>query len=95
MSESIMHSTKRCIVCGRTDGLERHHVFFGNPRRGLSEEYGCWCWLCHEHHQGTLGVHGKQGHELDQALKEYAQTMWETEYGTRDDFIRIFRKSYL
>lgn len=95
MSDSIMQSVKRCIVCGRTDGLERHHVFFGNPRRTLSEKYGCWCWLCREHHQGDIGVHGKHGHELDQALKEYAQKMWEVEFGDRDAFIRTFGRSYI
>lgn len=93
--ESIMHSVKRCIICGKQTDLEKHHVFFGNPRRGVSEKFGCWCYLCREHHQGTNGVHGKNGHELDQALKEYAQRMWECEFGDREAFIRTFGKNYI
>ena len=52
-----MQTEKRCYISGRTDCLERHHVF-GGPNRKLSEKYGLWVWLNHEYHnEPPNGVH--------------------------------------
>ena len=93
--KSVISNERYCLVCGTPFNLERHHIFFGNPRRKLSEEYGFWVYLCAEHHRGTSGVHGNKGHELDQGLRRMAQTIWEKDYGTRDEFIEKFGRNYL
>lgn len=92
--KSIIDNERKCLICGTTWNLERHHVFFGTPSRRLSEKHGLWVYLCLKHHRGDYGVHGKYGHRLDLKLKQDAQAIWE-QNGTREEFIEIFGKSYL
>ena len=95
MSESLLSNEKRCVVCSATVDLHRHHIFFGDPNRKLSEEDGCWCWLCAKHHNGSnFGVHFDR--ELDLVLKKRCQKVWEEAHnGDRDRFRRRYGKSYL
>ena len=94
MSISLMSDNKQCLVCGRTDNLHRHHIFYGRANRKLSEKYGCWCWLCAEHHNmSTQGIHFNK--ILDVQVKQLCQREWEEIYGTREDFRAVFGKSYL
>ena len=74
-SKSIIQENKCCYICGMTGKLHRHHIFFGSANRKVSEEDGCWCWLCPAHHNmsGT-GVHFN--HELDEKLKQQAEKIW-------------------
>lgn len=90
---SIINDDRKCFVC-KNPKVEEHHIFFGNPRRKISERYGLKVWLCVEHHRGTNGVHGKNGHELDLRLKEIAQEVFERKH-TREEFIKLFGKNYL
>lgn len=92
--KSIVSNVKECIVCGRTDNLHRHHVFYGNANRSLSEEHGCWVYLCGFHHNmSNHGVHFDK--KLDLKLKQMCQLIWEEKNGTRDDFRKVFGKNYL
>ena len=53
-------------------------------------------WLCREHHEGTNGIHGKNGHKLDQELKRLAQETWMNYYNkTKEEFIARYHKNYL
>ena len=83
---------KECLICGTTYGLERHHIFGGTSNRKNSEKYGLVCYLCADHHRGPSGVH--QFRALDLAVKQRAQADFE-ETHTRDEFVRIFGKSWL
>ena len=38
--KSILQDEKKCYVTGRTDGLELHHIYFGNPNRKISDKNG-------------------------------------------------------
>lgn len=91
--ESILQHEKECYLCGRMTDLEEHHVIFGNPNRKNSEKYGLKVWLCAEHHRGNEGPHHRR--DVDVALKIMAQTAFEARYGDRDDFRRVFGKSWL
>ena len=94
MSKSIVSNEKSCFLCGTTLNLHKHHVYGGQGRRDLSEKYGCWIWLCAAHHNmSNFGVHND--HDLDLMLKKLCQKRWEQTYGTRDQFIQTFRKSYI
>lgn len=69
------------------------NVFYGTANRKKSEEFGCWVYLCAGHHNMTdFSVHFNK--ELDLKLKKECQKEFE-KYGSREDFRRIFGKSYL
>lgn len=99
--KSIIQSEKECFLCGSCisrgyyNGLEDHHVFFGRANRAKSEKLGLKVWLCGEtcHRNGKKAVH--QNRETDLFIKRIAQEIYENTYGSREDFIREFGKSYL
>lgn len=93
MSKSIVSNEKECLICGTTYGLHKHHIFYGQGYRELSEKYGCWCWLCGRHHNlSNVGVHFNR--EADLKLKRYCQKLWEQKYG-HEKFMQIFGRNYL
>lgn len=92
--KSIMQYRKECLVCGTTVNLHKHHIFYGTGNRAVSEKQGCWCYLCAWHHNmSDQGVHFNK--ELDLKIKRKCQEKWEATYGSRDEFIRQYGKSYL
>lgn len=94
MSKSIVSNDQQCWVCGNRLNLHKHHCYFGVSNRPLSEKYGCFVYLCHYHHTGSnKAVHFD--HDLDLLLKKTTQREWEKRYGTREDFIKTFGRSYL
>ncbi|MGN0272397.1 MAG: phosphoenolpyruvate carboxykinase [Lachnospiraceae bacterium] len=81
-----------CYFTG-TAPVEIHHIFGGVNRKN-SEKYGFIVPLRPDLHPN--GVYAGQSAKLiDVKLKTMAQEYFEREYGTRDDFRRIFGKSYL
>lgn len=80
----------KCEWCGRHfEHLERHHLIFGWGLRELSEKHGLVKMVCREchhniHHIGALSLKSKQE----------GQKMFEKEH-SRDEFIKIFSKSWL
>lgn len=89
----IPDGDKYCQGCGVVVGLEVHHVY-GASSRNHSSKYGCVEWLCYECHRGKNGVHG-QNKALDAMLKQKHQLRLENKGMTRDEFRRLFGKSYL
>ena len=80
-----------CLICGSTEGLQRHEVFHGAFRE-KSKRLGCWVLLCYRCH---YRVHN--GHDgLDAELKRFMQRKameangWDTE-----QFRQRFGKNYL
>ena len=89
----VQEDLTRCYVCGR-EPAQIHHVFFGWSNRQNSEKYGYVVGLCFDHHTGHMGVHtGNKSLELE--LKRMCQEDFEKNIGTRDEFRKIFGKSYL
>lgn len=91
--KSIIQDKRECLVCGSWN-VEEHHIFFGQAKRKLSEDYGLKVWLCPTHHRGTNGVHGKNGHKLDSELKQLGQKAFEWEH-TREEFMKLMGRNYL
>lgn len=92
--QSVIQQVKECWFCGKTQGLESHHILYGTANRKLSEKYGFKVWLCHEHHTGGKdAVHMNIDRDLE--LKRTAQSYFEEHNGTREDFIRVFGRNYL
>lgn len=79
-----------CYWCGRYAYLQRHHVFEGSNRQN-SEKYGLVVNLCPECHRSMHSGHGK---EKRQELHEEFQKVFEMDH-SREEFIKIFTKSYL
>ena len=85
---------RRCFLCGRTTGLERHHVF-GAAHRDLSDRLGlvvdlcAWC-----HREGPDAAH--RSAETMQLLHEYGQRKAMHDFGwTVEEFQARFGKNYL
>ena len=80
----------------RFAGSHRHEVFFGQRNRSKSIEDGLVVFLTPDDHEGTNGVHGKNGHEFDLYLKKIAEKRWCEFYGkTKEQFIKRYGKSYI
>lgn len=94
--ESIINNNKKCFKCGSINNLHCHHIFFGGRNRNKSEKDGLKVYLCWEHHEGTYGVHGRMGHNLDIYLKQIAEKKWLEYYNkTIDDFIKRYGRNFL
>ena len=91
--KSILQTEKVCYLCGRTNGLERHHIFGGVANRKISEANGLWVWLC-----GVTCHRGLDGAQYDplvnRRLKMDAQYAFERTH-TRAEWMRLIGKNYL
>ena len=92
--KSILQNKKKGFICSKQVNIQDHHIYFGSAKRKISEKNGFKVWLCQEHHQGTFGVHGAKGHEIDLYLKKTCQLKYE-ETHTRDEFIDLIGRNYL
>lgn len=91
-------SDPNCYVCGATQNLHVHHCFPGYGRRKISDEEGCWVYLCGPHHNmSNAGVHFDKA--LDLEIRRRCETAWEEREGISDpehaEFIRVFGANYL
>ena len=92
MSKSIMQTEKECYITGSTEGLHKHHIYFGSLRQN-SEKYGCWVWLRADwHNMSNYGVHFDR--ELDLRLKRECQERFEAIHG-HEKFMQVFGRNYL
>lgn len=83
---------EHCFYTG-TAPVERHHIF-GGSRKKHCEKYGYVIPLAPRLHPN--GVYAsEEGKALDDVLKKMAQAHFEEHHGTREEFIKIFNKSYL
>jgi hypothetical protein len=85
-----------CIITGRTDHTERHHIF-GAFNRKRSEQYGYVVPLHASIHPNgafcSLSPEGRK--DVDLRLKRIAQRHFELHHGSREDFIQEFGRNYL
>lgn len=95
MADSILQNEKVCYITGRTDNLHKHHIYFGNPNRKISEKNGFWVYLTGElHNQSNEGVHCINGKALDLRLKQDCQRKFE-ETHSRKEFMELIGMNYL
>lgn len=93
---SIINNEEKCLIC-ETPLYKRykqtHNIFYGNGKEELSQKYGCWCYLCADHHLiGSVAVHFNK--TLDKKLKAHAQKRFNEVYPDLD-FVQIFGENYL
>lgn len=83
-----------CYMCGCWKNIEEHHIFFGTGLRSISEENGLKVHLCMEcHRTGPNAVHNCK--EVNLYFKKIAQQAYESQKGSREDFIKLIGKNYL
>lgn len=73
--------------------VERHHIF-GGFNRNRSEKYG-YILPVHPVYHPNGAQAGPGWQEIDLKLKQMAQTHYEANHGTREDFIKEFGRNYL
>ena len=94
--ESLLSNKKECYVCGTQISLHKHHTMKGIRNRKKADQDGLWVYLCYNHHEGTYGVHGKEGHKLDMKIIKESQKVWMNHFNkTKEDFIRKYGRNYL
>jgi hypothetical protein len=76
--------------------VERHHIFYGmgGGMKAKCEKYGFIAPLRPDLHPNGVFA-GKDAKAVDLRLKTMSQAYYEEHYGTREDFIREFGRSYL
>lgn len=91
---SILGSRKGCCyLCGKYGQTDEHHIF-GGPNRMLSEQYGLKVDLCLECHRfGKHAVH--KDHAVMDELHRQGQEAFESQVGSRKEFIKIFGRNYI
>lgn len=92
---SILGSRKgRCYLCSRYGQTEEHHIFGGTANRTLSEDYGLKVDLCLECHKfGKHAVHKDKA--VMEELHRQGQEAFEAQLGSREEFRKIFGRSWL
>ena len=85
--QAFERSNGLCEICGSNNGVELHHILYGNGNRKKCERVETVIFLCYEHHRGTKGIHGRDGHKLDLKLKQKLQQYYFDE-GIREIEVR-------
>lgn len=88
-----------CWLCMRIHGdytvhklIHKHHVFFGQGLRKISEAHGFTVYLCPPHHtEGPEAVHRNQ--YMNRFVQEATQIRYETTH-TRDEFMGLIGRNY-
>lgn len=85
---------QHCYFTG-TPQCHRHHIFYGSLRK-KSEEYGFVIPIAYYLHEfGKDSIHENPNKGVDLKLKQMAQTYFEENNGTREEFMSIFGRSWL
>lgn len=80
-----------CAVRKSQRGNPPRYTRHGQPED--SDKYGLTIPLCHEHHLGALGPHLNR--TVDLTYIKAAQRAFESKVGTREEFRKLFGKSWL
>ena len=86
---SVFYELNVCCHCGSTYQLTKHEIFEGRNRQN-SMKHGFvlpLCLKCHKELQEDANFNDK--------WKKKAQEYFENNIGTREDFLKIFRRNYL
>ena len=94
MSESIISNEKVCFYCGTPLDLHKHHIY-GAGKRNISEREGCWIYLCMHHHDDGSKESIHNNPQFEKTMRQFCQYIWEQKRGSRDEFRKLFEKSYL
>jgi len=96
MKSIVTEYTDICFFCGGPAECE-HHLLFGTSARNLAEQDGIKVPICNKcHNMAVKAADRIHGNPMAEKLsKMLGQAIWETYYGSREDFHRRYGKSYL
>ena len=83
------NDTKKCYLCGSKYKLTWHEIYSGRNRQN-SMKYGLclrMCLNCHSREQ--------ESSQFNNYWHKQGQLYWEEFIGSREDFIKVFRRNYL
>lgn len=90
---SLYSSDQECWIC-HNPIAECHHIYGGVGRRPISDQEGCYVYLCREHHQGRMGVH--QDMNLRDFFRADCERRWcKANNKTKEDFLELFGSNYI
>ena len=87
--ESRISDEKACYFCGAEFGLDRHE-FLNACDKPHAVEDGLWVYVCRKCH--TLYQNNSQ---VMNAGRRKSQMVYEEQIGTREEFMKRYRKNYL
>ena len=93
--KSIVTDYEQCFFCTGPAECE-HHLLFGNGIRNLAEADGIKVKICNRcHNMGKIQERIHENPMAEKLSKMLGQSIWESEYGNREAFIKRYGKSYL
>ena len=93
--KSIVTDYEQCFFCNGPAECE-HHLLFGNGIRNLAESDGIKVKICNRcHNMGKIQERIHENPMAEKLSKMLGQSIWESEYGNREAFIKRYGKSYL
>lgn len=88
IAKKVMNrSNGMCENCGDV-GTEMHHCVFGSGKRKQHQSVESVMLLCPRCHRSSVGVHGRDGRQLDLKLKRQVQDRYK-EQGYSEDEVRV------
>lgn len=90
---SVFTDNMDCCIFTGSYIVERHHIF-GGANRKRSEKYGFVVPLRPDLHPNGVCFDRRNG-DIDKELKKMAQTYYESNIGTREQFRKEFGRSWL
>lgn len=92
---SILQGTEKvCYLTGRTDQLEKHHIFNGAYRK-KSDDFGFWIWVTHDWHTGKNYAIHNDGKLRERLKAECQKTYMEETKCSMEMWKLIINKNYL
>ncbi len=83
------NDTKKCYLCGSTYKLTWHEIYAGKNRQNSMKNGLClrMCLNCHSREQ--------ENSQFNDYWHKQGQLYWEEFIGSREEFIKVFRRNYL
>lgn len=83
------NDTERCYLCGNTYKLTWHEIYSGKNRQNSMKNGLCLrlCLNCHSKEQ--------EDSQFNDYWRKQGQLYWEENTGSREEFIKVFRRNYL
>lgn len=83
------NDTKKCYLCGSTYKLTWHEIYSGKNRQNSVKNGLCLrlCLNCHSREQ--------ENSQFNDYWHKQGQLYWEEFIGSREEFIKVFRRNYL
>ena len=81
--------TEKCYLCGSTYKLTWHEIYSGKNRQNSMKNGLCLrlCLNCHSKEQ--------EDSQFNDYWRKQGQLYWEENTGSREEFIKVFRRNYL